>query len=200
MIMERERKEREGRKDGIDGIGRFFSLSHNVHSSSHLNLFLQALYYCRPFRDRLLEHHAATRGDDSLLEALGDLFSQAHAASEAAAARVASSSAATAASSSSSGGASAAANSVASAASSFLPSLLAGATGRTSALTSAVGSGGGGGGGKAGGVGSSGANGGGGGFGGLGGRRGAVLAPKRFVQRLKRDNEAFRSFMHQVRK
>ena len=29
-------------------------------------------------------------------------------------------------------------------------------------------------------------------------RRRAVLAPKRLVQRLKRDNEAFRSFMHQV--
>lgn len=25
-----------------------------------------------------------------------------------------------------------------------------------------------------------------------------VIAPKRFVQRLKRDNEAFRSYMHQV--
>jgi hypothetical protein len=27
-----------------------------------------------------------------------------------------------------------------------------------------------------------------------------VIAPKRFVQRLKRDNEAFRSYMHQVRR
>ena len=26
-----------------------------------------------------------------------------------------------------------------------------------------------------------------------------VIAPKRFVQRLKRDNEAFRSYMHQAR-
>ena len=30
-----------------------------------------------------------------------------------------------------------------------------------------------------------------------GGRGGGVIAPKRFVARLKRDNEAFRSFMHQ---
>ena len=30
-------------------------------------------------------------------------------------------------------------------------------------------------------------------------KRLGVLAPKRFVQRLKRDNELFRSFMHQVR-
>lgn len=32
---------------------------------------------------------------------------------------------------------------------------------------------------------------------GRGGGRGSVIAPKRFVARLKRDNEAFRSFMHQ---
>ena len=30
-------------------------------------------------------------------------------------------------------------------------------------------------------------------------RRTGVIAPKRFVQRLKKDNELFRSYMHQVR-
>ena len=29
-------------------------------------------------------------------------------------------------------------------------------------------------------------------------KRTGVIAPKRFVQRLKRDNELFRSYMHQV--
>ena len=29
-------------------------------------------------------------------------------------------------------------------------------------------------------------------------KRTGVLAPKRFVQRLKKDNELFRSYMHQV--
>ncbi len=30
-------------------------------------------------------------------------------------------------------------------------------------------------------------------------RKAGILAPKRFVQRLKRDNELFRSYMHQAR-
>ncbi len=30
-------------------------------------------------------------------------------------------------------------------------------------------------------------------------RKTGIIAPKRFVQRLKRDNELFRSYMHQVR-
>ena len=30
-------------------------------------------------------------------------------------------------------------------------------------------------------------------------KRTGVIAPKRFVQRLKKDNELFRSYMHQVR-
>ncbi len=29
-------------------------------------------------------------------------------------------------------------------------------------------------------------------------KKSGVIAPKRFVQRLKRDNELFRSYMHQV--
>ena len=30
-------------------------------------------------------------------------------------------------------------------------------------------------------------------------RKAGIIAPKRFVQRLKKDNELFRSYMHQVR-
>ena len=74
----------------------------------------QALFFCRPFRERVLAHHAAAAASpssdkDTLLASLGDLFA---------------------------------------------------------ALAVEK-------------------------------RRGQVIAPKRFVARLKRDNEAFRSCMHQ---
>ena len=72
LMMEREK--REGRKMATTRSDNFFLSQRPFNLSLPASLSPQALYYCRPFRDRLLEHHAATRGstagDDSLLDAL----------------------------------------------------------------------------------------------------------------------------------
>ena len=83
----------------------------NFGNTCYANSVLQALYFCKPFRDRLLQYYHALPKDheENLLTCLGELFSS-----------------------------------------------ISGQKKRT-----------------------------------------GVMAPKKFIQRLKRDNELFRSFMHQ---
>ena len=89
---------------------RYYGLE-NFGNTCYANSVLQALYFCKPFRERLIAHHASLAKDheENLLTVLGELFSE---------------------------------------------------------ISSQK-------------------------------KRTGVLAPRRFIQRLKRDNELFRSFMHQ---
>jgi ubiquitin carboxyl-terminal hydrolase 12/46 len=90
---------------------RYFGFE-NFGNTCYCNSVLQALYFCAPFREQLLEHYANNKADaeENLLTCLADLFSQ---------------------------------------------------------ISSQK-------------------------------KKTGVIAPKRFVQRLKKQNELFRSYMHQV--
>lgn len=51
----------------------------NFGNTCYANSVLQTLYFCRPFRDRVLQYHAssaAKSAEDSLLLSLAELFHQ----------------------------------------------------------------------------------------------------------------------------
>jgi ubiquitin carboxyl-terminal hydrolase 12/46 len=56
---------------------RYFGFE-NFGNTCYCNSVLQALYFCAPFREQLLEHYANNKADaeENLLTCLADLFSQ----------------------------------------------------------------------------------------------------------------------------
>jgi ubiquitin carboxyl-terminal hydrolase 12/46 len=63
--------------DGVDESERFWGLD-NFGNTCYINSVLQALFYCKLFRDRLLEYVASVAEEDhddrNVLFALADLF------------------------------------------------------------------------------------------------------------------------------
>ncbi|KAI6648444.1 Ubiquitin carboxyl-terminal hydrolase 12-like [Oopsacas minuta] len=56
---------------------KFFGL-YNVANTCYINSVLQALYYCIPFRDKVLEYQPNPDCSENVLTALRDLFNQIH--------------------------------------------------------------------------------------------------------------------------
>ena len=54
---------------------KFFGLS-NVANTCYINSVLQALYYCIPFREKVLEYEPNLEAAENVLSALRDLFAQ----------------------------------------------------------------------------------------------------------------------------
>ena len=54
---------------------KFFGLS-NVANTCYINSVLQALYYCIPFREKVLEYEPSLDAAENVLSALRDLFTQ----------------------------------------------------------------------------------------------------------------------------
>ena len=56
---------------------KFFGLS-NVANTCYINSVLQALYYCVPFREKVLRYEHGPEAPENVLTALNDLFTQIH--------------------------------------------------------------------------------------------------------------------------
>ena len=54
---------------------KFFGLS-NVANTCYINSVLQALYYCIPFREKVLEYQSNPGTPENVLTTLRDLFTQ----------------------------------------------------------------------------------------------------------------------------
>ncbi|KAL5460375.1 hypothetical protein EMCRGX_G033821 [Ephydatia muelleri] len=69
--------ESEFEKNGADGLpeGEQFQGLYNFGNTCYINSVLQALYYCPPFRAKVLEYTRSTN-EDSLLSCLSELFDQ----------------------------------------------------------------------------------------------------------------------------